>query len=204
VDDVFSPSPPTDTNPRHGPSPGAARRRLRLLALVVAALLGAIVAPAPAAAATRLVLPDGTARPQPYQSWIDRSLVPTPAGTVTLHLAPCPYHWDGGVACADRTDRAIYLGPGGRSRAVLLHELGHIFDAAVLTDAARGKLAVALGARGAWDDQSRSSAPLELFADAYSVCARHRTIRAVYYASNGYVAGPRQHRRACGLIRAAV
>jgi hypothetical protein len=172
----------------------------RTLALALTATLLALATPAGAAT---LVLPDGTARPQPYQSWVDQSLVPTPAGTVTLRLAPCPYHWDGGVACADQGDRTIYLGAGGRGRDIFLHELGHIFDAAVMTDAARGRFAAMLGLRGAWNDQSLAHPPLEMFADAYSVCARFRTIRTVYYAPNGYAPGPREHRRACALIRQA-
>ena len=170
----------------------------RTLALALTAALLAFAAPA---RATTLVLPDGTAAPQPYQSWVDRALVPTPPGTVTLHLAPCPYHWDGGVACADPANHALYLGPGGRGREIFLHELGHVFDAEVMTAAARSRFAAALGLRGAWSDESLTSAPLEMFADAYSLCARFRTIRTVYYAPNGYAPGPREHRRACALIR---
>ncbi|HEY3186458.1 MAG TPA: hypothetical protein VGJ70_03220 [Solirubrobacteraceae bacterium] len=172
----------------------------RTLALALTAALLAFAAPA---GATTLVLPGGSARPQPYQSWVDQSLVPTPAGTVTLRLAGCPSHWDGGVACADQASRTIYLGPGGRGRETFLHELGHIFDAEVMTDAARAGFQAALHLPGAWNDESAGAPPLEMFADAYSLCARYRTIRTVYYAANGYAPGPREHQRACALIRRA-
>ena len=66
----------------------------RLLPLAVAAAIALI--PASASAATTLATPDGTLRPQPYQGWVDGSLMPTPDGTVTLSLDGC----GGGLSCA--------------------------------------------------------------------------------------------------------
>jgi len=51
----------------------------RLLPLAVAAAIS-LIPTAAASAATTLATPDGTLRPQPYQSWVDDSLVPTPDG----------------------------------------------------------------------------------------------------------------------------
>src|SRR3712207_4108481 len=96
--------------------------RLALLTVLFAALLTA------SASATTLVGDDGTPRPQPYQSWVDASAMPTPGGEVTLHLAACPEGPAWAAACASPFERAIHLGDEGRDRMTLLHELGHLYD----------------------------------------------------------------------------
>src|SRR3954454_22876047 len=107
------------------------------LALVVAGILAAAT-PA-SASATTLVLPDGTSRPQPYQSWIDRAHVPTPHGAITLRLGRCAGAPDWATGCAVLGRQEIALTVMARSADRLLHELGHFFDAQVLTRADRAR-----------------------------------------------------------------
>jgi hypothetical protein len=150
----------------------------RILLLVCTAVL---VWAAPATATT-LVLPDGTERPQPYQSWVDAALVPTPPGVVTLRLDGCGADMP---ACAPEGERTIVLSPDWSSRHVLLHELGHVLD-----DSVPGWV------RSRFGDEER-------FAEAYALCARRRTLRARYFGGYGYAPTPAQHRRSCALIRGA-
>ena len=149
----------------------------RILLLVCLALLAA----AAPAHATTLVLEDGTQRPQPYQAWVDASLVPTPPGVVTLRLERCA---DDMPSCAPVGARTIVLSPDWASRQVLLHELGHVFEDAFPSVAGR------------FGDE-------ETFAEAYALCARRATLRARYVGGYSYAPTPTRHRRACGVIRDA-
>jgi hypothetical protein len=167
----------------------------------VAFLLTALYA-SPASAATTLVTPDGKLRPQPYQSWVDRAKVPTPPGTVTLHLAPCPAGPDWAAGCAIASQRAIYLGPDARDRGRFLHELGHIFDGHVMKDAWRARFTSVIGRVDAWESV-QPDPPEEQFAEAYSVCARHSTLREMYFGMYAYSPTPARHRRACAVVRQA-
>jgi hypothetical protein len=144
--------------------------------------LAVLVLAAPAHATT-LVLEDGTVGPQPYQSWVDASLVPTPPGVVVMRLDGCGEDMP---ACAPVGERTIALSPEWRTRHVLLHELGHLFD-----DAVPGWV------RGRFGDGER-------FAEAYALCARKRSLKARYVAGYDYAPTPTQHRRACGMIRTAL
>ena len=154
------------------------------------------------ARATTVVTPDG--RPaQPYQTWANQSLVPTPAGTVVVQLASCPNApaWAGG--CAMAPQRTIYLGPAARTKAAFLHELGHLFDAADMTDPLRQLFESVSRTRGAWASAAVNDPAREKFAEAYSLCARHKTIRSAQYGMYAYTATPAMHRRACAVIRQA-
>src|SRR2546427_11764437 len=108
-------------------------RRLAARATAAVLVLSSLAFAAPTAATT-LVLPDGTANPQPYQSWVDHAQVPTLPGTVTLNLASCPV---GSAACADPGDSRIYLDPTVVKPASPFHELGHIFDGQFMTASGR-------------------------------------------------------------------
>jgi hypothetical protein len=174
------------------------RRALLPLALLVAA------AHAAPAGATTLVSPDGSPAPPRYQAWLAAAQVPTPPGAVTLQLAPCPAgpEWAGG--CADLQARTIYLGPDARTPARFFHELGHVFDATAMTDPLRARFQVLVVRRGGpWNAAAPSDPPQEKFAEAYSMCARHRTARAIQFGMYGYSPSPQMHRRACAIIRAA-
>jgi hypothetical protein len=141
----------------------------------------ALLAAAAPAHATTLVLPDGTPHPQPYQAWVDASLVPTPPGVVTLRLERCA---DDMPSCAPAGERTIVLSPDWASRHVLLHELGHVFEDAF----------PAIGRR--FGDE-------EELAEAYALCARRATLRARYLGGYSYAPTPAQHRRACAAFRSA-
>ena len=162
-------------------------------------LAGVLAGPA---AATTLVLPDGTQRPQPYQSWVDAARVPTPPGIVTLHLAPCPGAPTAG-GCVARGSRAIHLGPGGRDRRTLLHELGHVFDQTVLTTATRARFQALARRSGAWAAMAGGDSAEEQFAEAYALCAQRSRLTSTWFGMYDWTPTPRRHARTCALIRAA-
>ena len=155
---------------------------------------------APAANALRLVSPTGDPSVARMQRWVDSSAMPTPGGSAYVVLTSCPVPVSDGciVHAAVPT---IYLGPLVRDRATLLHEVGHAFDAADLTDADRAAFSAIFGDTRAWD--AGPNAPKERFAEAYSLCARHPVIRATYTAAYTYRVTPAQHRRVCAMIRHA-
>jgi hypothetical protein len=168
-------------------------RRLALLAAAAVVLLVPSTA-----SATTLVLPDGTQRPQPYQSWVDRAKVPTPPGVVTLRLEGC----DGLAGCAPEGQEVVAVAREWMSPQVLLHELGHVFDDA-MPAWARPRFEALVGKHGPWASAAGSGPPNEQFAEAYSLCARRTRIRERYYGSYDFSVTPGQHRRICALIRAA-
>src|SRR4051794_37508695 len=150
----------------------------------------------PAAGATTLTLSDGTVRPQPYQAWVDASLVPTVPGGVTLDLGGC----DELMACAPEGGRSISLSSEWANPHVLLHELGHVFDDA-MPDWARERFEAIVRRRGSWASASARAPLNEQFAEAYSLCARHASIRQRYSGGYMYSPTPAQHRQVCALIR---
>src|SRR3712207_2420093 len=166
--------------------------RLGLLTLVLLALLPAT------ASATTLVTPGGAQRPQPYQSWVDRSAMPTPAGEVTLFLDACPDGPAWAAACASPFERSIHLGAEGRTRMTLLHELGHLFDATVLTDADRARFQALIGRPGPWTGPPSADPPHEQFAEAYAMCARRDHLSSTRLGMYAYVATAQRHRREIG------
>src|SRR4051812_39850340 len=85
--------------------------------------------------AVRLVAPGGRRLAGRWQAWADAALVPTVRGRVTVRLGGCP-HVPRAAGCVyTKAPRVVYLKPGlPTARGVLLHELGHVFDLAVLDD----------------------------------------------------------------------
>src|SRR4051794_31310943 len=136
--------------------------RLVIRRVCCAALTALALTAIPDAQATTLVLEDGTAAPQPYQSWVDSALVPTPPGNVTLRLGGCPQPEF--VSCEERSERTLDLDPGWMSRPVLLHELGHVFDDA-MPAWARARFAAIVHRRDPWEGPVNP--PSEWFAEAY-------------------------------------
>ena len=171
-----------------------------LLALLGAGLIAA--ATPTSASATTLVL-DGASRPRPYQSWIDGARAPLPTGRVQLHLARCPGAPVWAAGCADLDGDAIYLTQAARSPDRLLHEVGHFFDDAAMTPRLRARFARLIGRRGGWDAPAQTDPPSEQFAEAYSLCARHRTLSGWYFGMYAYAPSPTVHAAACALIREA-
>jgi hypothetical protein len=169
---------------------------IRALCIAVAATL-LWVAPAHA---TVLVLTDGTIAPQPYQSWIDGALVPTPPGEITLSLDGCP--GDPPMpSCSPVNQGAIQLSPEWANRQVFLHEVGHVFDD-LMPDWARGRFRAIVSARRGlvWASTRSRTPPNEQFAEAYSLCARRLSIRRRAFMGYGYDPTPAEHRRACAVI----
>ena len=74
-----------------------------------------------------------------WQAWANASRVPTVTGTVTLRLTGCPGLPKAAGCVYTRQPRVVYLKPGlTHPRAVMLHELGHVYDLTVFSNADRG------------------------------------------------------------------
>jgi hypothetical protein len=176
------------------------RRRPRLWVLGFALALS--LAGAAPASATILVTPDGQIGPQPYQSWVDAALVPTPPGEVVLSLAGCP--GDPPLpACSPTNQGTIQLSPGWANRHVLLHELGHIFDD-LMPDWARGRFRGMVVRRTmVWTASNSGGPPNEQFAEAYALCASRLSLRVQAFEGYHYAPSPRMHQKVCGLINTA-
>jgi hypothetical protein len=170
------------------------RRRLARLAGVVA--LG-LLAFASTADALELVSPSGDPRVARYQGWADAAATPTPTGVVDLVFASCPVPISDGCITYGAPP-TIFLGSAVRDRPILMHELGHAFDAQRMTPADRAAFEAIFADRRQW--RAAPNSPHERFAEAYSLCARHARIRRAYTGAYGYRVTPRRHRRVCALI----
>jgi len=89
-----------------------------------------------------------------------------------LHVsaAGCPSGWFG--PCAVAATATIYITPG-TDRYARSHEIGHLFDAQVLTDPDRAVLTRMMRMTGPWDQGSlpeTDRSPHEWFADYYAAC----------------------------------
>ncbi len=140
-----------------------------------------------------------------WQVWANAALVPTVRGRVTMRLTGCPaLPHAAGCVYANRP-RVVYLRRDVRDpHAVLLHELGHVYDLTVLSDRDRSSVRAIFGVpagRRWWSGQT----PLaEWFAEGYSWCARQSRISSIRGAAlYRYDPTPSQHRRLCSLIRRA-
>src|SRR3954463_16089195 len=146
-----------------------------------AAPAGAGSVPHASAAANDLTLvaPGGRALGGPWQRWARASLMPTVRGRVTVHLSGCPALPRAAGCVYRQRPHTIYVRQGvRRPRAVLLHELGHLFDLRVMNNRDRGRFGRIMhaGRRRWW----AGKLPLaEQFAEAYSFCARYRRIVAI-------------------------
>jgi hypothetical protein len=178
---------------------------------VIAAALAAVPAGAgspPRGSATAsdltLLAPSGRPLRGPWQRWARSSLMPTVGGRVIVRMTGCPALPRAAGCVYRKRPHTIYLRRGThRPRAVLLHELGHLFDLRVMNNRDRGRFRriMRAGHRRWW----AGKIPLaEQFAEAYSFCARYRRIVAIgRFSSYHYRPSRRQHRSACGLIVAA-
>jgi hypothetical protein len=174
---------------------------MRALLALVPILIVCVCTPA-AGAATVTV--DGAPGGQPYQSWVDGSLVPAPpGGHVAVYLMPCPIGPDWAAGCTYAPYRLVFLGPDARSRDRFLHEVGHLFDDDVMNLATRRRFKALVGTAAPWYGDATSDPPAEQFAEAYSLCARHRSLNQMYFGMYGYTPSPSVHAQVCALIRAA-
>lgn len=164
----------------------------------------ATAAPLAATGAVRLTSPTGGPLSGQWQSWATRALVPTVTGQVTLHLSGCPELPRMAGCVYTREPRVVYVKPGIKQpRAVLLHELGHVYDLTVFSNTDRGRFRkIMRRPHTRWWSGNRPLA--EWFAEAYSWCARYARIVTVKdYAIYEYDPTPAQHRQACSLIKTA-
>jgi hypothetical protein len=123
--------------------------------------------------------------------------VPSPPQYVIIRVA-CP---DGiGGSCAFHDGR-VYLARGASDFAYW-HELGHVFDAELLTDGDRRWFMGRLSRRTTWWSHGPGDpSPFELFADAYATCALGLTpARGAWVDAYGYRPGPKRHRQICSAI----
>lgn len=177
-----------------------------------------LLLPASAQAGTTLVLPDGTERPAPYQSWTDRWGVGL-GGYVVFHPEPRARTEPGfdGTTTTPGFARPgppaeLWVDPAHPDREeVLVHELGHLFDYAHLTDSDRGTFLAITREDRAWTEGG-SFSPRERFAAAYMGCAIWPSItnrsqrrawwtrRHRFYGQAGYQPTWHQHRKVCALI----
>ena len=154
--------------------------------------------------AVRLVAANGKRVSGQWQAWANASLMPTVAGHVTLKVTGCPGLPKAAGCVYTRSPRVVYVRRDVRHpRAVLLHELGHVYDLTVMSNRDRGEFRRIM--RRPHAQWWRGSIPLaEWFAEAYSWCARYARIASVDdYAIYSYDPSPAQHRSTCALIRRA-
>lgn len=163
-------------------------------------LLSALLAAALAGDASALTVTFDGGQPAPaLQAWLTASYAPADAGRVTVHRAPC---FDGqDRACTTTPGDDVWLATTAPQvlRMTLFHELGHRFDYRVMTDAARDAFRRLVHDPRPWHTAPNS--PHEVFAAAYSACARHRTLHGeLLNREYDYNPSPRTHRRVCRLI----
>lgn len=134
---------------------------------------------------------------------LGQAKVPLVSGKVQLVFTGCPHRPDLAACVLTRHPRRIYLRRSLRQRrTIFFHELGHVFDLKRLNRAERRSFKAGLGLEGGW--YTGASPPAELFADGYSLCARHRSITGrPPPTAYGYSPAPQQHAAVCRLIRRA-
>jgi hypothetical protein len=140
--------------------------------------------------------------PGPWQGYVDAARVPTPPGELTVDVTSEGCGDPELLACA-RPGLVAMILPLQAPRKTFLHELGHEFDSAILTDADRGRFQALLGRRVpmSWWGADPNREGGEWFADVYMDCAKLPRInpRGWYSISSGLLAGWRL-RRECALI----
>ena len=154
--------------------------------------------------AVRLVTANGKRVSGQWQAWANASLMPTVTGRVTLKLIGCPGLPKAAGCVYTKSPRVVYVRPDVRHpRAVLLHELGHVYDLTVMSNRDRGAFRKIM--RRPHAQWWKGKVPLaEWFAEAYSWCARYARIASIDdYAIYSYDPSPSQHRATCALIRRA-
>lgn len=140
----------------------------------------------------------------PYQRWVEQAKVPTPDVVLRLIEEPCPPELAGFAnACTVRDTFTIWMEPVGATKARFYHELGHNFDYYELGRWASRQFRKIIGDDRRWRTKPGEIglSPHEIFADAYSVCARKRAISRAIIQLPPIRIGPTQHAAICSLIR---
>jgi len=167
-------------------------------------LRSAEAAPLAGRGAVRLAAPNGGLLSGQWQSWADSALVPTVSGTVVLRTISCPGLPKMAGCVYTAQPRVIYVKPEIKQpRAVMLHELGHVYDLTVFSNTDRGRFRrIMKRPHTRWWSGKRPLA--EWFAEAYAWCGRLARISSVKEAAiYAYNPTPTQHRQTCTLIKAA-
>jgi hypothetical protein len=142
----------------------------------------------------------------PYQRWVEQADVPTPDVTLRLIETACPPELAGfAAACTQRGTFTIWMDPEGATKARFYHELGHNFDYYELGRWASRQFREIIGDDRRWRTKPGEIglSPHEIFAEAYSVCARRRTINRAVIELPPIRIGPSEHAAICALIRDA-
>jgi hypothetical protein len=110
----------------------------------------------------------------------------------TIAWSPCPTT-DYTTSCT--IGEHVYMAPG--EAGWFKHELGHVFDAAYLTNADRGTFEYLAHLHQPW--LGNTNPPVEQFAEAFRYCAHSTRFppRIVYFTYDPTV---RQHRRMCAWL----
>ena len=97
------------------------------------------------------------------------------------------------------------MNPEGATKARFYHELGHNFDYYELGRWASRRFREIIGDDRPWRTKPGEIglSPHEIFAEAYSVCARRRHIEQPVIQLPPIVIGPAEHDAVCDLIRDA-
>ena len=156
----------------------------------------------------------------PFQTWTDQAQAPTPSVPVTVLYAACPGN-PYGVACSNYDSASgrgnIWINPvwfnnntySETLRKIFFHELAHVYDNRMLTDADRQTAKVAMGfssVRGwrqtdpATDKYGYGITPSEWFAEAGAACYMGFLGKDVTY---GYSRSWAQTTPICDLMRNA-
>jgi hypothetical protein len=137
--------------------------------------------------------------PQLYTSWLQQFAVPSPPGYVDFGIGSCGdaaelgcMSWTFPIATVriERSDRL--------DQFTFAHEMGHVFDFYVLDPGGwRDRIAQIEGFP--WQTPKSE----EYFADAYALCALHRSLERTVTTGYGFRVTPRLHRQICSVIRSA-
>ena len=186
---------------------------------MIAALLATTTSSSSASAVTLMV--NGNTPSMRWQRYVERFYVPTAPGSVALYLSRCPWWPTDRDGCADA--QGVWIAANVRDFGLVLrHELGHVFDIRLMTDATHNvytKLwepwpSTPAGLWWASFDQynilSYKDIPAEHFAQVYDLCSRLpiRRITYKYIFEWGYdlshgashASVVRAVRRSCALI----
>ena len=173
--------------------------------LLACAALAATLAPAQAGrqptGKTTLVATNGKPLAGPYRAWVRQSKAPTVRGRVKVILSGCPGRPRLSGCVYSKRPKRLFLRRGiAQPRAVLYHELGHLFDLRVMSRSDRRDFKRLIGKpRSAW--YRGTNPPSEQFAEAYALCAQRSTVGRRTQAYYGYSTTPRRHRAACAILR---
>lgn len=154
-----------------------------------------------------------------FQAWTDRSKMPTPPVVVVRAGAPTECGWEFGgdltnPACVLLPETIIITKPRWINRWTFYHEMGHVFDAELLTESERSRFLELIRLPGRpWEYSEvgvdiHDTSPQEFFADAWAECAEDGITPSAAVLERAlplkfgprWIEDPRQFSRICRLI----